>query len=148
MYCNKLFIKDCILIPNNTALAWNQPQWRHLRHPKICQLCRPPQPIPATPFGYQHLPLIFIFSNRNHHSQPAPWLTPLRFSKDFPDKDRGYQWGNTPEANHCRGYNEAVKVEESENKPPLPIKNFKDAGMSRDGPTPHFLGKNSKKKSW
>ena len=48
-----------------------------------------------------------------------------------------------------RKSNEAVKVVEVEsanqlNKPLLPINNFKDTRVSRDGPTPHLLCKNSK----
>ena len=55
------------------------------------------------------------------------------------------QGGKTLAAYYRKESSDVVKVVEAENKPPLPIYNFKDTRVSRDGPNPHFLSKNRKK---
>ena len=69
---------------------------------------------------------------------------PSRFSENFPDTEGEDQVGENPAADHRKGSNKAVKIVEVENKPPLPINNFKDTRVSIYGPTPHLLCKNSK----
>ena len=138
-------ILSIVFIPNNTTLAWNWPRRGHLQHPTICQLQRPAQPLPVATFGDRRLPFLPPPLNGNRESQPAPWLTPSRFSEEFPNMEGKDQGGETPAADHSRDLSEAVKVVEVENKPPIYINSFKDTCVSRDGPTPHLLCKNRKK---
>ena len=137
-------IPSIVFIPDNTALVYNRPRQGHLQHPTIYQLRRPEQPVTASPFGDQYLPLLPPPSNGNRNSQPAPWLTTSRFSENFPGTDGEDQGGKTPAADHRTESSKAVKVVEVDNKPPLSIKNIEDTRVSRDRTTPHLMCKNSK----
>ena len=110
-------IPSNIFIPDNTSSAWNRPQQGNLRHLTICQLRRLTQPVPALPFGDRCLPLLPPPLNGNWHSQLAPWLTPLRFSKEFPDMEGEDQGGKTPGDNHCRELHSIVQARSGDTCP-------------------------------
>ena len=76
-------IPSILLVPDANALLWNIPRLGHLRTTTIFQLRRPAKPDPVAPFGDRRLPLLPLPLNENRHSQPSPWSTPSRFSKDY-----------------------------------------------------------------
>ena len=68
----------------------------------IFQLWRPAHPLTVSPFRDRRLPLLLLPLNEYRHSQPAPWITPSRLSKDSPDPEGEDQGGKTPAAGHRR----------------------------------------------
>ena len=65
--------------------------------------------LPAAPFRDRRLPLLPPPSNGDRHSKPAPWLTSLQFSEDFPGTEGEKQGGKTRRTITARGRSKWLK---------------------------------------
>ena len=91
-----------VLVPDAAALAWNRPRRGQLRHTEIYHLRRPSKPYPVAPFGDWRLPLRPLPSNRNWHSQPAPWSKSSQFREYRLNSEGEDQGGKTHAVGHRR----------------------------------------------